>query len=102
MPAMAGDFLIRKLPDDLKQRLKQRAERNGRSLSAEARDILEETLAGEPREAKPGEGWATSIARRFDGLGVDLWPAIQELREQSVPDPRYTLFEVEDGTGDGK
>lgn len=97
---MTSDLLIRKLPDDLKLRLRQRAARKGRSLSAEVRGILEEALAGEPKEAWPSEGWATRIARRFDGIGVDLWPAIKELREQSSSEPRYSLFEAEDDAGD--
>jgi plasmid stability protein len=34
-------ILLRKLPDSLVQRLKARAERNGRSLDAEVREILQ-------------------------------------------------------------
>jgi plasmid stability protein len=38
------DVLIRDLPPDLHQRLKERAESNRRSLSAEAISLLEEAL----------------------------------------------------------
>ena len=80
---MPSDLLIRQISDDAKTRLKRRAARNGRSMTAEARGILEATLAGEPAEphADRAEGRWTRIARRLDGLGVDLWPHIQELRE---------------------
>ncbi|GAB3194973.1 plasmid stabilization protein [Nocardioides hungaricus] len=40
---------IRKLPEGLKQRLRMRAAANGRSMEAEARDILVSALA-EPRQ----------------------------------------------------
>lgn len=101
---MASDLLIRKLPDDVKARLKRRAERNGRSLAAEARGILETSLAGEPIEVdtSPREGWATRLARLFDGEGVDLWPIIKELREQSSSEPRYMFFAEESSSADGK
>ena len=36
-----AQILIRQLDDEAKERLKERAERNGRSLEAEAREILE-------------------------------------------------------------
>ena len=39
---------VRKLPDDVKQRLRMRAAAHGRSMEAEAREILVQAL-GEPR-----------------------------------------------------
>lgn len=39
---------VRKLPEDVKQRLRMRAASNGRSMEAEARTILVEALAEEP------------------------------------------------------
>ncbi len=36
---------IRNLPDDMIQRLKERAKRNGRSMEQEAREILSQRLA---------------------------------------------------------
>lgn len=43
-------ILIKNLPQDLHQRLKQRARRNRRSMSAEAIVILEDVLGGPPRQ----------------------------------------------------
>ena len=39
MPTVA-QILVRNIPDDVKERLKRRATRSGRSLEAEVRDIL--------------------------------------------------------------
>lgn len=35
-----AQLVVRNLPDDVKERLKRRANRHGRSLEAEVRDIL--------------------------------------------------------------
>ncbi|HCB06968.1 MAG TPA: Arc family DNA-binding protein [Nocardioides sp.] len=46
---------VRKLPDDVKPRLRLRAAENGRSMEAEAREILVEALEPEePRSIWPG------------------------------------------------
>jgi plasmid stability protein len=43
------DLLVRNIPDDLKQKLAVRAAENGRSQSAEALSILQETLQPEQK-----------------------------------------------------
>lgn len=57
---------VRNLDDDLKARLRVRAAEHGRSMEAEAREILRESLAG-------GEdgGLGSWIHERFAGLGLD-------------------------------
>jgi plasmid stability protein len=57
---------VRNLDDDLKARLRVRAARNGRSMEAEAREILRASLMAPPRE-----GAGTRIHRRLAGLGLD-------------------------------
>ena len=57
---------VRNLDDDLKTRLRVRAAHNGRSMEAEAREILRASLATEPRT-----GLGTQIHNRFVGLGLD-------------------------------
>ena len=42
-----AELIVRKLDDAAKQRLAARAARNGRSVEAEARAIIEEAAAGE-------------------------------------------------------
>lgn len=63
---------IRNVDQRLKERLRIRAAQHGRSMEAEMRQILRETLAGEePRELDLGE----AIRRRFAPFGgVELEP----------------------------
>lgn len=42
-----AQILVRKLPEGVVEQLKARAERNGRSLEAEVRDILQAAATGE-------------------------------------------------------
>ena len=48
-----ASITIRGLDDDLKQRLRLRAARNGRSMEDEVRTILRETAAGADRDSSP-------------------------------------------------
>ncbi len=57
---------VRNLDDELKTRLRVRAARNGRSMEAEAREILRESLST-PRRT----GLGTRTHNRFAGLGLD-------------------------------
>jgi antitoxin FitA len=57
---------VRNLDDDLKTRLRVRAALNGRSMEAEAREILRVSLSTQPRT-----GLGTQIHNRFAGLGLD-------------------------------
>ena len=65
-----AQLVVRKLNDDVKERLRARAKRNGRSLEAEARDILERSLGGGCSTAANKQGWATEHARRMKKIGV--------------------------------
>ncbi|MDA8069678.1 MAG: plasmid stabilization protein [Actinomycetota bacterium] len=67
---------VRNLDEDLKTRLRVRAAQNGRSMEAEAREILRTSLATQPRS-----GLGTMIHKRFAGLGLhDLeFPPREEL-----------------------
>lgn len=58
---------VRNLDEDLKARLRVRAARHGRSMEAEVRVILSESLAGEGRQ----RGLGTWIHERFAGLELD-------------------------------
>jgi plasmid stability protein len=57
---------VRNLDDELKTRLRVRAARNGRSMEAEAREILRASLSTPART-----GMGTRIHNRFAGLGLD-------------------------------
>lgn len=57
---------IRRLDPEVKDRLRLRAIRHGRSMEAEAREILKQVLAARP---ETGEELYTAIRRRFAPLG---------------------------------
>jgi plasmid stability protein len=57
---------VRNLDDDLKTRLRVRAAQHGRSMEAEAREILRASLNTQPRT-----GLGTRIHNRFAGVGLD-------------------------------
>ena len=65
-----AQILIRQLDDDAKERLKERAERNGRSLEAEAREILKAAAEHERTRRRSTPGFGTRIAGRFKGIGL--------------------------------
>jgi len=64
-----AQILIRNLDDRVKARLERRAKRNGRSMEAEAREILRNGLR--EREA-PQYGMGSEIVALFSGQGIGL------------------------------
>ncbi len=63
----------------MKQRLQERARRNGRSTEEEVREILRVAVRD---EHEPSTGLGTRIAERFATYGLD--DAIAELRDSPV------------------
>lgn len=69
-----GNLTIRKIDDDLKQRLRVRAAEHGRSMEEEVRVILKTALADPNEDTR---NWVRSIVDRFQELGgveLDLPP----------------------------
>ncbi|MCW0235119.1 MAG: plasmid stabilization protein [Ferrovibrio sp.] len=60
-----ASIVIRNIDDDLKNRLRQRASRHGRSMEQELREILRSTLATEPMT---GADFWEAVRKRFAGL----------------------------------
>lgn len=60
-----GQILVRKVDDDLKRRLQERAERHGVSMEEEVRTILRTTLL---TEEPPRYGLGTEIANLFRNI----------------------------------
>ncbi len=60
-----ASLMIRNLDDDVKRRLRLRAAENGRSMEAEAREILRLTVGCEP----PPEDLGQAIHARFAKFG---------------------------------
>jgi len=67
-------LLIRKLDEDLKQALRNRAARNKRSMEEEARAILRKSLQARPDEAVHLVDVAREIVRRTGGFEIELPP----------------------------
>ena len=68
------DITITDIDDELRQRLKLRAARHGRSMQAEAREILQDALGVEPSVAMP-DNLADAIRAIVDPLGgIELEP----------------------------
>jgi plasmid stability protein len=68
-----AQLIVRKLDDDVKERLKARAKKHGRSLEAEARAILQEATIGDrstKRRRKEKKGFGTLMAERFKDVGL--------------------------------
>jgi plasmid stability protein len=72
-----AQILVRNLEDRLKGRLQRRAEQNGRSMEAEAREILRNALREEEASAV---GFGTASVALFSGQGIGL-QAGEEIRE---------------------
>jgi plasmid stability protein len=75
-----AQFTVRNIEDDIKDRLKQRAARNGTSLEAEVRNILRVAALGD--EPATGPGLGSRIAARFSKVG--LRTPLPELKGQET------------------
>lgn len=80
-----AQVLVRQLEESVKKQLKRRAERHGRSMEEEVREILRNAAR---EERRPAAGLGSRIAARFRkvGLAADL----PELRGQR-PQPAALL-----------
>jgi plasmid stability protein len=65
-----ASLTIRNLDNNVKAQLRQRAARHGRSMEAEARSILAQTLNAPVME----QNLAVAIHRRFESLDIDSLP----------------------------
>lgn len=73
-----AQIIVRDLEEDVKARLRSRAERHGRSMEEEVRSILRNAAKEENR---PLSNLGSRIAARFTGLG--LTKELPELRGQA-------------------
>ena len=85
--AKMAQILVRKLETPLKTKLQRRAKRNGRSMEAEAREILRNALARE--ESSPAVGFGTATVALFSGSGVYLDQPIREIRGMKLRIPNF-------------
>jgi plasmid stability protein len=91
-----AQLIVRNLDDAVKERLRARAKRNGRSLEAEAREILKEAAEKERARAGSAPGFGTRASARFKGIGftrkeLDAFNrAVDEARKER---PRLVRFD---------
>jgi plasmid stability protein len=76
-----AQLVVRKLDDDLKEGLKRRARRHGRSTEEEVREILRNAIKSEGVNVI---GLGSRIAARFRDIGLTTDEEIKELRGQEV------------------
>jgi plasmid stability protein len=77
-----AQLVVRNLEEAVKDLLRKRATRHGRSMEEEIREILR---AASVEEAKPAEPLNERLARRFAGLGLSADEIdIPELRGQAA------------------
>lgn len=62
-----AQLTVRELEEDVKLRLKRRAERHGRSMEEEVRDILRDAVR---EEGRPQPNLGSRMAARFAGTGL--------------------------------
>jgi len=77
MEGAVAQLLVRNLEDDVKRRLKARAQQHGRSTEEEVREILRRAVMG---EEEPVEPLGQRFRLLFEGIGLD--EEIPELRGQ--------------------
>ena len=83
-----AQILVRNLEDQLKGRLQHRAKRHGRSMEAEAREILRNALKAEDA---PTLGLGSEIVALFSGQGIGLKEGeeIPEIRGMRMQIPKF-------------
>lgn len=83
-----AQILVRGLDERVKTRLQRRARRNGRSMEAEVREILTDSLR---EETKPRRGLGSEIVAMFSGQGIGLKEGeeIPEIRGYRMQIPKF-------------
>ncbi len=76
-----AQLIVRKLEDEVKDKLRRRARRHGRSVEEEVREILRDATK---REGKRSKLLGTEIARLFRREGFKPGEEIRELREMEI------------------
>lgn len=74
-----AQLVVRKLDDDVKEKLQRRARKHGRSTEEEVREILRNAVKEEDRAVL---GLGSQIAALFHGIGLE--EEIPELRGHPV------------------
>ena len=76
-----AQLIVRKLENEVKDKLSRRAKRHGRSVEQEVREILRDATK---REGKTSRLLGTEIARLFRRGGLKPGEEIRELRQIEI------------------
>ena len=76
-----AQLIVRKIENEVKDKLQRRARRHGRSVEEEVREILRDATKREGRESRR---LGTEIARLFRRAGLKPGEEIRELREIEI------------------
>lgn len=81
-----GDLLIRDVPDAMKRQLQESAQRNGRSLSEEAIEIIRRQIAAERSGAPAGQRLRSLMGQeRLSDDEVEAIAASRHERDREPP-----------------
>lgn len=77
-----GSIIIRNLDDEIKEQLREQAEKNGRSMEAEARDILSQGVSADLQH----NSWVFEWKKLGEELGQVEMPERGGHNEARIPD----------------
>ena len=84
MISIMAQFVVRNIENMVKARLQRRAQRNGRSMEEEVRDILRVAVSKDEIQAR---GLGTEISGLFTKAGLEA--DIPELRGHHLKSPKF-------------
>lgn len=94
-----GDLLIRNISDALKRDIAAAADRTGRSLSDEAKELLRKGLIAEsdikPLEEQPAYDVLRAVFGADEGLGDDFAAVLDEIEAERKRDFGHPAVEFE-------
>jgi plasmid stability protein len=82
-----AQIVVRKLEDEVKDGLRRRAARHGRSPEAEVRQILRDAAGAEKADVDDIDkiGLGTWLSRQFAGIGLREGEEIEEIGDSKPP-----------------
>jgi plasmid stability protein len=83
---MMPQLVVADLDDDVRDKLQDLAQRHGRSVEEEAREILRAAVGCAP---SPAGGLGSKIVSRFSGSGISMDEEIAEFRGYPIVPPDF-------------
>jgi plasmid stability protein len=81
-----AQLIVRNIENEVKEKLRRRAKRHGRSMEEEAREILRDATKSEGRR---GKGLGTEIAELFRGIGLRPGEELPEIHDIELRVPSF-------------